>query len=58
MRLTKIERVIGRDRNVLLVDFSRQPEPPAPRFPGAVGLRAIRDQEIDLFGYPRGRAAA
>jgi hypothetical protein len=57
MRLAKIERVIGRDRNVVLVDFGRQPEPPAPRFPGAVGRRAICDEAIDLVA-PGARAAA
>lgn len=39
--------VIARDRNVLRVDFSREPDPPAPCFPGANGLRlshAERDE--------------
>jgi co-chaperonin GroES (HSP10) len=39
--------VIARDRNVLRVDFSRPPDPPAPCFPGANGLRlshAERDE--------------
>ena len=31
--------VIGRDNNVVMVDFRRKPDPPAPRFPGANGLR-------------------
>ena len=31
--------VIGRDNNVLVVDFTRKSEPPAPRFPGANALR-------------------
>jgi hypothetical protein len=31
--------VIGRDHNVVLVDFGRRPDPPAPRFPGAAALR-------------------
>jgi hypothetical protein len=31
--------VIRRDNNVLEVDFSREPDPPAPRFPGASGIR-------------------
>ena len=31
--------VIARESNVLRVDFSREPDPPAPRFPGARGLR-------------------
>jgi hypothetical protein len=38
--LTAIDnRVIGRNGNIVLVDFSRGPPPPAPRFPGASGLR-------------------
>jgi hypothetical protein len=32
-------RVIGRDRNVVVVDFAGRPEPPAPQFPGANALR-------------------
>ena len=32
-------RVIGRNGNIVVVDFSREPNPPAPRFPGAGGLR-------------------
>ena len=32
-------RVIARESNILRVDFSREPQPPAPRFPGASGLR-------------------
>jgi hypothetical protein len=31
--------VIGRENNVVRVDFSRDPDPPAPKFPGASGLR-------------------
>ena len=31
--------VIGREHNVVLVDFRPQPEPPAPRFPGAGALQ-------------------
>jgi hypothetical protein len=33
--------VIRRESNVLEVDFSREPDPPAPRFPGASGLREL-----------------
>jgi hypothetical protein len=33
--------VIGREPNVVRVDFRRDPDPPAPRFPGASGLREI-----------------
>jgi hypothetical protein len=41
-------RVIGRKGNVLLVDFSRPPNPPAPRFPGANGLREPRCEETSF----------
>ncbi len=32
--------VIGREHNVVRVDFGRNPEPPPPPFPGAGALRA------------------
>jgi hypothetical protein len=31
--------VIARESNVVRVDFNREPDPPAPCFPGANGLR-------------------
>ena len=31
--------VIGRENNIVLVDFRREPDPPAPRFPGAGAMR-------------------
>ena len=31
--------VIGRDQNVVRVNFARDPEPPTPPFPGAGALR-------------------
>jgi hypothetical protein len=37
--------VVARESNVVHVDFGRQPDPPAPRFPGAAGLRANRIEE-------------
>ena len=38
--LSVVDRhVIARESNVVRVDFSRDPDPPAPRFPGANGLR-------------------
>lgn len=40
--------VIARESNVVRVDFNREPDPPAPHFPGARGLRlsnAQRDGE-------------
>jgi hypothetical protein len=39
MLLSKDTCVIGRENNVVLVDFTRKPEPPDPRFPGANALR-------------------
>jgi len=39
-------RVIGRNGNIVVVDFSREPNPPAPRFPGASGLRKQSDGEL------------
>lgn len=36
--------VSGRENNVVRVDFNRDPDPPAPRFPGASGLREISDE--------------
>ena len=51
--LSVIDRyVIGRESNVVLVDFRRDPdEPPAPYFPGANGLRLI-DTERDGADAP------
>jgi hypothetical protein len=42
------DRVIARNNNVLLVDFSRKPEPAAPRFPGAGGLREGSYQDCEI----------
>lgn len=48
MRTLTNDRVIARSDNVVLVDFSRKPEPPAPRFPGAAGLRKVNHQLCDI----------
>ena len=37
--------VVARDCNVLRVDFRRDPEPPAPHFPGAGALRDFMPSE-------------
>ena len=37
--------VVARDCNVLRVDFQRDPDPPAPRFPGAGALRDFMPPE-------------
>jgi len=42
--------VIARDNNVVLVDF-RRPDPPAPVFPGAGGLRAVKGSEEELITW-------
>jgi hypothetical protein len=46
--------VLGRDDNVVRVDFSRDPDPPAPRFPGA---GALRDIGYDIASAAEGVAA-
>jgi hypothetical protein len=38
--------VVAREDNVVLVDF-RRPDPPAPVFPGAGGLRALKGSEAE-----------
>jgi hypothetical protein len=41
--------IIGREANVVRVDFRREPDPPAPTFPGAGALRADTRQPIEAF---------
>jgi hypothetical protein len=48
MQTVTSDRVVARADNVVLVDFSRKPEPPAPRFPGAGGLREISYEECQV----------
>jgi hypothetical protein len=43
--------VIGRNGNIVVVDFSREPNPPAPRFPGASGLREASQNDQDEFPF-------
>lgn len=33
--------IIGRECNVVLVNFRKEPDPPTPTFPGAAALRKI-----------------
>ena len=49
-------RVIGREGNLVLVDFSQKPHPPAPRFPGANGLREPSCEEISFDSFADGSA--
>jgi hypothetical protein len=39
MRKGQKPLVIARQSNVVRVDFGREPDPPAPRFPGAGAMR-------------------
>ena len=52
-------KVIAREDNVVLVDFSRRPEPPQPRFPGASSLREMSHEAFELqFKFPAVRAVS
>lgn len=50
--------IIGRERNVVLVDFGRAPDPFNPTFPGAAALRrsghalTSQDRPPNFFGRP------
>jgi hypothetical protein len=48
MLLSKTACVIGREDNVVLVDFTRKPDPPAPKFPGANALRKNATEEVQF----------
>jgi hypothetical protein len=36
-----------REGNVVRVDFRREPDPPAPRFPGAAAMRIMQHDNDD-----------
>jgi len=59
MALAQKTCVIGRENNVVRVDFTRKPEPlPAPRFPGAGALRQFNEQpEMHCCCAPRSATA-
>jgi hypothetical protein len=44
--------VIARENNVVLVNFARRPDPPAPQFPGAGALR-IQDSDSQCLESDR-----
>ena len=50
-------QVIARESNIVRVDFSREPEPPAPRFPGAAAMRNYDGGARDVTVVARARAA-
>jgi hypothetical protein len=59
MSLIKYAQIIGRENNVVRVDFARASDPPAPKFPGANGLRPVKNEDwepqcmlADRIGYP------
>jgi hypothetical protein len=41
MSLINYRHIIGRENNIVRVDFARESDPPAPKFPGANGLRPV-----------------
>jgi hypothetical protein len=45
MNLIKYGHIIGRENNLVRVDFGREADPPAPKFPGANGLRPVKKEE-------------
>lgn len=45
MRLNNDGQVTDLKGNVVRVDFRREPNPPTPRFPGANGLRPVKEGE-------------
>jgi hypothetical protein len=51
--------LISNDGKVVWVDFEREPDPPAPRFPGAGALRtsSAYNERLEIFG-PRFAVAA
>lgn len=49
--------VLARDRNVLRVDFNREPDPPAPGFPGAGALRPWHCEDSDQIDSALPRVA-
>lgn len=65
MSLINYRYIIGREHNIVRVDFARESDPPAPKFPGANGLRPVKKEEsetqcmlADRTGYPCFAASA
>ena len=65
MSLINYRHIIGREHNIVRVDFARESDPPAPKFPGANGLRPVKKEEsepqcvlADRTGYPCFAASA
>jgi hypothetical protein len=49
--------IIARESNIVRVDFRRQPDPPAPKFPGAGALRQEIRQRVNAFAKSPNREA-
>jgi hypothetical protein len=47
MNLIKYGHILGRENNVVRVNFGRESDPPAPKFPGANGLRPVKREECE-----------
>jgi hypothetical protein len=47
--------IVGRDGNIVQFDFGHEPDPPAPRFPGASSLRtaAVLSDVSDMLAPDR-----
>jgi hypothetical protein len=43
--------IIGRENNVVRVDFDRRPDPPNPQFPGAGALRSAGVYQVDHWPW-------
>jgi hypothetical protein len=48
MNLINYGHIIGRENNVVRVDFGREADPPAPKFPGANGLRPVKKEVASI----------
>ena len=50
--------VVERDGNIVRVDFGREPDPPAPKFPGAGALHeapmSVAEVELRVSPYAEG----
>jgi hypothetical protein len=43
--------VLGREHNVVHVDFAQEPDPPAPKFPGGAALRRPAQDSRPLYAF-------
>jgi hypothetical protein len=48
MNLIKYGHILGRENNVVRVDFGREADPPVPKFPGANGLRPVKKEVASI----------